>query len=168
MRERPPPAAADLVSVALTRALREIGATGGPVLPTSMHRDAHGDRLQRYSGPDLPAAVANARAALEQVDLDTWVLVWDGYLTADGVRTEALYAHLEVVGEPHAHLYAWRYQRTGAGDVDGRDGHVYLGTDGRFASPERSHPLPPPGHPTGAGRRQRWWRRWVTGRRAPR
>ena len=153
MRERPPPAAEDLVVLALGRALRELEATGGPLLPTSMHRDADGDRLVRYRGADLPTATAAAREALTEVALDTWVLVWDGWLTSEGVRTEALYAHLEVVGEPHAHLYARRYQRRPDGGVDAPEPQLYLGRDGRFASPDRSHPLPPD---ESGSRRSRW------------
>lgn len=149
MRDLPPPAAEDLVALALGRALRELDATGGPLLPTSMHRDSSGDRLVRYRGVDLPAATAAARRALTEVALDTWVLVWDGYLTSEGVRTEALYAHLEVVGEPHAHLYAWRYERHADGSVHAPDPRLYLGRDGRYASSDRSHPLPPDESPGG-------------------
>jgi hypothetical protein len=122
-----------------------------------MHRDAGGDRLVRYPAADLPTAVAAARDALADNRLDTWVLVWDGYLTAEGVRTESLYAHLEVVGEQHAHLYAWRYHRVGDGRVEAPQQHIYLGRDGRFDSPDRSHPQP-------QATTSRWWR-WPVRRR---
>ena len=155
MRARPPLAAQQLVEVALRRAAQELRATGGPLLPTSMHRDAEGDRLVRYRADDLDAAIRRARHELAAVPLDTWVLVWDGWLTADGVRTEALYGHLEVVGEQHAHLYAQRYQRL-ADRLDVPEPPIYLGRDGRFDGPDRAHPLTGGGPPQEAGRRG-WW-----------
>jgi hypothetical protein len=163
MSDGPSPRALDLVSSALGRALDEVVATGGPLPPVSMHTDEDGTTLHRYVAGRLEGSLAAAREALADVNGD-WVLVWDGYLTIEDWRTDALYAHLEVEGDDGAHLFAWRYGVGDGGEVGPLEPAMYLGIDGRYANPGRSHPLPPgegPAAPHGQvlPQRRRWFRR---------
>ena len=164
MPPRPSPRALDLVATALGRALDDVVSSGGPLTPMSVHTLDDGVDIRRYSGGRLEDALADARAELASVDGD-WVLVWDGYLTVDEWRTDALYAHLELDGEATAHLFAWRYGREGEADEVGPlEPAMYLGEDGRYADPDRSHPLPPGEGPTAPHgqvlpARRRWFRR---------
>ena len=163
MPDHPPAQAMDLVATALGRALDEVARTGGPLVPMAMQPASDGIQLHRYDGDRLEDALASARAQLAEMRGD-WVLVWDGYLTIDEWRTDALYAHLELRGERRAHLFAWRYGLGDDGEVGPLEPAMYLGEDGRYADPGRSHPLPPgegPVAPHGQvlpGRR-RWFRR---------
>lgn len=163
MPPEPSPQALDLVATALGRALDDVVGSGGPLTPMSVHVVADGIDIRRYAAGRLEDALAGARHQLAGVDGD-WVLVWDGYLTIDEWRTDALYAHLELAGEPNAHLFAWRYgQEEPEGEVGPLEPAMYLGEDGRYAEPGRSHPLPPgegPVAPHGQVlRRRRWFRR---------
>lgn len=163
MFDQPPAEAMDLVATALGRALDEVTRTGGPLVPFGMQPASDGVQLHRFDGDRLEEALATARAELAGVGGD-WVLVWDGYLTIDEWRTDALYAHLELEGEDVAHLFAWRYGLDDAGEVGPLEAAMYLGEDGRYAGPGRSHPLPPgegPAAPHGQvlRTRRRWFRR---------
>ncbi len=163
MPDQPPAHAVDLVATALGRALHEVARTGGPLVPLAMQPADDGVTLQRFDGDRLEAALADARDHLAGVDGD-WVLVWDGYLTIEEWRTDALYAHLELEGQDTAHLFAWRYGLDDAGEVGPLEAAMYLGEDGRYADPGRSHPLPPgegPVAPHGQvlPSRRRWFRR---------
>jgi hypothetical protein len=81
----------------------------------------------------------------------------------DEWRTDALYAHLEILEDEAAHLFAWRYGLQD-GVVGPLEPAIYLGEDGRYDQPGRSHPLPPgegPAAPHGQvlPRKRRWFRR---------
>lgn len=158
-----PPEALDLVASALGRALDDVVTTGGPLAPMAMLAVHDGIDIRRFAGGRLEDALAAARRELAGTPGD-WTLVWDGYLTIDEWRTDALYAHLERDGDDTAHLFAWRYGQQQDGTVGPLEPALYLGTDGRYDTPERSHPLPPgegPAAPHGQvlPRRRRWFRR---------
>ena len=154
----------DLVATALGRALEDVVATGGPLTPMSVHALEDGIDIRRFTGARLEDALAAAREELADVGGD-WVLVWDGYLTVEEWRTDALYAHLELEDEDVAHLFAWRYGREGEDEEVGPlEPAMYLGEDGRYGDPGRSHPLPPGEGPTAPHgqvlpARRRWFRR---------
>lgn len=158
----PSPAAMDLVATAMGRALDEVVDTGGPLAPMAVLPEGDGIELRRYPGTRLQDALAEAREQLASVGRD-FVLVWDGYLTMDEWRTDALYAHLEIAVDETAHLFAWRYGLE-EGQVGPLEPAIYLGEDGRYDQPGRSHPLPPgegPAAPHGQvlPRKRRWFRR---------
>lgn len=158
----PSPAAMDLVATALGRALDEVAETGGPLAPMAVLPDGDGIELRRFAGNRLQEGLAAAREQLATVARD-FVLVWDGYLTMDEWRTDALYAHLEIAHDEAAHLFAWRYGQQD-GEVGPLEPAIYLGEDGRYDQPGRSHPLPPgegPAAPHGQvlPRKRRWFRR---------
>ncbi len=162
MRNEPPPPAMDLVATAFGRALDEVVRTGGPLAPLVMEPTERGTDIRRFEASNLEKALAVARQELAGTSGD-WVLVWDGYLTIDEWRTDALYAHLEVSGDDAAHLFAWRYGLED-GEIGPLEPAMYLGEDGRYDQPTRSHPLPPgegPVAPHGQvlPRRRRWFRR---------
>lgn len=164
MTQQPPPAAIDLVATALGRALDAVAETGGPLAPMAVHpADGDGIELRRFADDGLEESLAVARRELATAARD-FVLVWDGYLTIDEWRTDALYAHLELADEATAHLFAWRYGLDEAGEVGPLEPAMYLGEDGRYDQPGRSHPLPPgegPVAPHGQvlRTRRRWFRR---------
>lgn len=164
MPHQPSPAAVDLVATALGRALQDIVTSGGPLAPMSVHSVPGGIDIRRFAAGRLEDALTAAREELADGDGD-WVLVWDGYLTIDDWRTDALYGHLELADESRAHLFAWRYGSDEVGGGVGPLGAVqYLGEDARYADPGRSHPLPPgegPFAPHGQvlPARRRWFRR---------
>ncbi len=162
MPPEPSPQALDLVATALGRALDDVVDGGGPLTPMSVHVVPGGIDIRRYAADRLGDALSAARTQLADADGD-WVLVWDGYLTIDEWRTDALYAHLELAEESTAHLFAWRYgEEEPGGAVGPLEAALYLGEDGRYADPGRSHPLPAgegPVAPHGQVlRRRRWWR----------
>lgn len=162
MGSQPPPQAMDLVATAFGRALDEVVRTGGPLAPLAMEPVAGGTDIRRFEADSLEDSLAVARRELAGTSGD-WVLVWDGYLTIDEWRTDALYAHLEVAGEEAAHLFAWRYGLEGD-EIGPLEPALYLGEDARYDQPARSHPLPPgegPVAPHGQvlPRKRRWFRR---------
>jgi hypothetical protein len=47
-------------------------------------------------------------------DVTHCVLLWDGYITTDGVRSEALFLQAQERGRPESHVFVQRYSLEGA------------------------------------------------------
>ena len=94
---------------ALDHATESVVSSGGPLVPFALI-EADGERsLQRYVG-DLEDAEQQARDAVRTASGVTRAAVaWDGYLTADGERTDAVLAEASEAGDPESVLLAQQY-----------------------------------------------------------
>jgi hypothetical protein len=85
-------AAVELAFNALDHGIDSV-ATGGPLVPFTIIEGEPGERsLQRYVSETLEDGLAQARAALarELHTADRAALVFDGYVTRDGRRSDAV------------------------------------------------------------------------------
>lgn len=101
-----------LALFALDHAVGSIVA-GGPLVPFAV-TEAGGDRtLTRFAG-DLEGAQQAARSSVRTaVGIDRAVVAWDGYLTAEGVRTDAIFVEASEAGASESLMLAQRYHVTG-------------------------------------------------------
>lgn len=100
----------DLASFALQHAVRSIVPEGGPLIPFSMLESTQGRSLQRFAG-ELGESVERARAHVRGSGAVRAAVAWDGYLTADGRRDDAVFVEASDAGGVSV-VVAHRYVET--------------------------------------------------------
>ena len=71
-------------------------------------------RLRRFAAPTLEAGLANARQTLRsEGPFDRATLVWDGYYTSGGQKSDAVLIEAFEAGEAHGLYFAQPYEKTG-------------------------------------------------------
>lgn len=110
---QPSPQVQDLASFALAHAVRSVVPEGGPLIPFCLLETAEGRSLHRFAG-ELGAAVEHARAHVGTSGATRAAVAWDGYLTADGRREDALFVEASEAGQPSI-VVAHRYVETADG-----------------------------------------------------
>jgi hypothetical protein len=85
---------------------------GGPLTPFVMHEDRDGQRhLNRFVAETLEEGVGRAREfARDDVPAERIAVAWDGYLTVDGVRSDAIFVEAQETGETSSVILAQRYR----------------------------------------------------------
>lgn len=109
----PSPHVQELASFALAHAVRSIVPEGGPLIPFSLLETTEGRSLHRFAG-ELGEAVQHARGHVRTSGALRAAVAWDGYLTADGRRDDALFVEASEAGQPSIVL-AHRYVETPQG-----------------------------------------------------
>lgn len=107
----PSPQVQALASFALAHAVDSIVPDGGPLIPFTLIETAGGRSLNRFMTEELSEGVARARAAIRGSGALRAAVAWDGYLTAEGRREDALFVEASDAGQPSVVL-AHRYQPT--------------------------------------------------------
>jgi hypothetical protein len=98
----------DLVFTALDHAVGSV-AEGGPLIPFAVTEGAEGRKLARFVAERLEDAQAQARLALKaDADASRVALAYDGYLTVEGERTDAVFVEAQERGQD-AVAFAQRY-----------------------------------------------------------
>jgi hypothetical protein len=99
---------------ALDHAAGSVVPQGGPLIPFSMTRDGDGKvNLARFVA-EVEEAQAQARAHVRAASGITQALVaWDGYLTLEGRRMDAVFVEASGEGDEESVIFAQRYRRTG-------------------------------------------------------
>ncbi|MDM7855497.1 hypothetical protein [Cellulomonas alba] len=99
-----------LAELALTHAVTSVVPEGGPLIPFAIVETVGGDRsLQRFVD-ELSAAQQRARDAIRSAPPQAAraAVAWDGYLTMDGQRQDAVFVEVSDRGLPSVVL-AHRY-----------------------------------------------------------
>lgn len=86
---------------------------GGPLIPMLIAETGGTRTLDRFVAERLDEALALARDAARSTSADRFVVVYDGYLTVDGRRSDAVYAEVAERDEPVTHLFVHRYAPAG-------------------------------------------------------
>lgn len=103
---------AELVFAALDHATFSLeGPTLAPLIPFAMTRAGEQRRLNRFLGADYQADVDHALTFARQGDFDCWAVAWDGYITLEGERSDAVFVRAARRHANQAVLFAWRYER---------------------------------------------------------
>ncbi|MEK7954256.1 hypothetical protein [Luteolibacter soli] len=107
-------ALAELVFLSLDHAVASVGE-GGPLIPFLII-EKDGDRtLSRFMADHLEDSVAQGRLALSQLPEGTsaYAFAYDGYVTVEGQRNDAVIVEASEVGKSAAIQLAQRYSAEG-------------------------------------------------------
>lgn len=98
---------------ALDHATDSVLASGGPLVPFAV-LEVDGERaLHRFPG-DLELGQQAARELVtSQEGMERAAVAWDGYLTVNGERTDAVFVEASEVGDPESVVLAQRYRSSG-------------------------------------------------------
>lgn len=104
----------DWAFVALDHATESVVDAGGPLVPFAMTTGGDGGRrLQRFTG-DLEQGLSSAREAVAgAAGAVLGAVAWDGYLTAEDRRMDAVFVEASERGEPESVVLAQRYVPAG-------------------------------------------------------
>lgn len=108
----------NLALQALEHAIGSIDHGSGPLVPFLMVRDGEGVRIARFVDEDLGRSVASGRDAARGIAANcVTALAFDGFLTMDGKRTDAMIVQCADIGAGPTFQFAVRYRVTPQGRV---------------------------------------------------
>ena len=112
----------DLVDLAFTLAVRDVDDTGGPLIPFVLMEGPEGRALHRIMNGgdqdvDLELAVQQARWVVSQSQSPRAAIAWDGYLTDELGRLDALYVEVFDRGMTTSACFALRYAISNPGTM---------------------------------------------------
>jgi hypothetical protein len=97
---------------ALDHALASVVASGGPLVPFCLIDVGGEQTIRRFVG-DLESGQERARAAVrEAAEVNRAAVAWDGYVTVEGVRSDAVLVEASASGSDSVTV-AHRYGRKG-------------------------------------------------------
>lgn len=98
---------------ALDHAADSVLDSGGPLIPFAL-LEVNGERsLARFVG-DLEEGQRQARDAVNSTpSASMGAVAWDGYVTLDGERTDAVFVEASAAGDEASVILAQRYAQTG-------------------------------------------------------
>lgn len=106
-------ALADLAFFALDHAVDSVSG-GGPLVPFALIEDGEGRNLKRFAAETLEEGQANARAYVRDAANAVRVAIaFDGYLTVDGKRSDAVFVEAQDSGVASGVILAQRYRPGG-------------------------------------------------------
>jgi hypothetical protein len=98
---------------ALGHATASVVPHGGPLVPFAMTDGAPGRHLTVFEGDMVQAQEAARRLVRESSDLTLAAVAWDGYLTVDGHRTDAVFVDASDASGQAGVLLAQPYREVG-------------------------------------------------------
>lgn len=135
----------DMALTAMAHAFRCIEEGDAPLTPFVMtDSDGEGRAIYRFEAKSLGHALDSAEIWLDGVDAEVfrYAFVWDGYITLDDGRWDALFVEAGDRVLPHGMLLCQRYApESGAGSVNRRVGGPILveKPDSRLAAVPTHH-----------------------------
>jgi len=101
----------DLVWTALDHGLGSVEG-GGPLTPFVIREEADVVSVHRFVAPTLEDGLDQARAFARRSGPATTcvAIVYDGYLTLDGVRRDAIFVQAQAAGATTSDLFAQQYE----------------------------------------------------------
>ena len=111
----------DLVFVALDHGIGSLSvATEEPFTPFLLTHSESGRQLVRFVADTYEGSVAAARSHAASLPLTAQmaVLAFDGFVTIEGVRSDAVVVQAQRRGSPQSSTYFQRYKREGSGIVE--------------------------------------------------
>lgn len=109
---------ADLFFTAIDHGFRSIEDGSDPLIPFTLTVSTDGRRaLQRYYTGELQESVAQAQASItpDLPDVIMYAIAWDGYVTIDGERTDAIFVEAGEASDPRGVLFVQRYRHVRKG-----------------------------------------------------
>jgi hypothetical protein len=102
----------DFALFALDHAMESVVASGGPLVPFALVHADGANSIARFPG-DLEAGQELARDLVRHSQGERAAVAWDGYLTVDDARTDAVFVEAFERGDDESLMMAQRYAVTG-------------------------------------------------------
>lgn len=103
----------DLVFAALDHGVESV-AEGGPLIPFAITETSEGRALARFVTETLEEGQVRAREHVgAAIDAERAAIAYDGYLTVEGARSDAIFVEAQERGEGEAVVFAQRYRPGG-------------------------------------------------------
>ena len=102
----------ELVFVALDHGIDSV-TEGGPLIPFALTETGDGRDLTRFATETLEEGQARARDHVRAAGADRAAIAYDGYLTVEGDRNDAIFVQAQERGESDSVLFAQRYRPGG-------------------------------------------------------
>ena len=102
----------DLFFLALDHGFNSISDNEGPLIPfTLMIQADEKPALTRHMADDLAASLTMAQLQVASLrgKASMYAIAWDGYVTLEGVKTDAILVEAGEAGDPQAVLFCQRY-----------------------------------------------------------
>jgi hypothetical protein len=103
----------DLVFAALDHGIDSV-SEGGPLIPFALAETPEGRTLTRFATGHLEEGVAQAREHTREIPEATLIAIaYDGYLTIEGERSDAIFVEGQERGASSSVVFAQRYRPGG-------------------------------------------------------
>jgi hypothetical protein len=102
----------DLVFAALDHGVESV-KDGGPLIPFVVTDSAEGRDLTRFAAETLEEGQEQARRHASSSGADRVAVAYDGYLTVEGARSDAVFVEAQERGTASSVLFAQRYRPGG-------------------------------------------------------
>ena len=102
----------ELVFVALDHGIDSV-TEGGPLIPFALTETSDGRDLSRFATETLEEGQARARDHVRAAGADRAAIAYDGYLTVEGDRNDAIFVEAQERGEGYSVMFAQRYRPGG-------------------------------------------------------
>jgi hypothetical protein len=102
----------DLMFAALDHAVGSIADAGGPMTPFVLCAEGDRAELHRFVAETVEEGLERAREFIKHVgpEITQVALAYDGYITVDDVRTDAVLVDVQAAGTPTSDVFAQRYE----------------------------------------------------------
>ncbi len=101
----------------------------GPLLPFAMIVDRGERSVRHFDAPGYEQTLDGALAFASAGGYEFWAVAWDGLITVEGRRTEAVFVRAGGEGREESLLFAWRYERVvPTSEVRRLGDPIFLGT----------------------------------------
>lgn len=149
----------DLMFAALDHAVGSIAHAGGPMTPFVLCAEGDKAELHRFVAVTVEEGLERAREFIKHVgpEITQVALAYDGYVTVDDTRTDAVLVDVQATGTSTSDIFAQRYEIVhGTLAEIGNAKHIAIEQPSLFREP--GTPPPPPTHtlvpePTASERR---------------
>lgn len=108
----------DLIFFALDHGIESVRESGGPLIPFVMYVQNGELMIQRFVTDRLEDGPEEARLAIAAapVNITAYALAYDGFITVEGTKCDAILVEASERGRPAGVLMAQRYSITGESD----------------------------------------------------
>ena len=102
----------ELVFVALDHGIDSV-TEGGPLIPFALTETSDGRDLTRFAPGTLEEGQALARDHVRAAGAERAAIAYDGYLTVEGDRNDAIFVEAQERGQSDSVMFAQRYRPGG-------------------------------------------------------
>ncbi|MEY2515687.1 MAG: hypothetical protein QOJ89_3045 [bacterium] len=137
----------DLMFAALDHAVGSIAHAGGPMTPFVLCAAGDTTELHRFVAVTVEEGLERAREFIKHVgpEITQVALAYDGYVTVDDVRTDAVLVDVQATGTSTSDVFAQRYEIVDGMLAEiGNAKHIAIEQPSLFREP--GTPPPPPTH----------------------
>ena len=106
----------DLVFLALDHGVDSVRESGGPLIPFVVYEEDGEIKLQRFVTDRLEEGPEQARQAIaaSPASISAYALAYDGFITVEGTKFDAILVEASERGRPAGILMAQRYSINGS------------------------------------------------------